>query len=61
MLWQHQNQRQNLICLVKLNVLYVSYFSSEIGTRETQCMLLIDPGEHDSTKRCKLEEKQGEN
>ena len=36
---------------LKLNVLYVSHFSSVINTRETQCMLLIDPDgdeeEHD--------------
>ena len=27
----------------KLNVVYVSDFSSVISTHETQCMLLIDP------------------
>ena len=52
----------------KLNVLYFSGFSNVISTRETgtQHMLLNDPDDEEeehgkSTRRCKLEEKQGEN
>ena len=50
-----------------LNVLYFSGFSNVISTRETgtQHMMLIDPDDEEnmveSTRRCKLEEKQGDN
>ena len=52
-----------------LNVFFFSGFSNVISTRETgtQHMLLIDPDDEEeehmveSTSRCKLEEKQGEN